>query len=258
MEHSAIFAFQKNEMENKAEKIKPYDHDADKKGQIETMFDNIASKYDFLNHVLTLGIDKGWRKNLIKILASQKPNLVLDVATGTGDLAILAAETVPGLHVKGLDLSKGMLEVGKDKVFKKNLQDRVTMIHGDSENLPFKDNTFDAITVAFGVRNFENLDMGLKEMNRVLKAGGNLFILEFSRPKNILFRKGFNLYFKYILPFIGKVTSKDPKAYKYLFESVQAFPAYEDFLSILDNAGFKSNNYKIQSLGICSIYSGKK
>ena len=245
-------------MENKAEKVKPYDRDAGKKSQIEKMFDNIAGKYDLLNHVLTMGIDKGWRKNLIKMMSEQNPKLVLDVATGTGDLAILAAKTVPGLAVKGLDISQGMLDVGKEKIAKNNLQNRVEMIHGDSENMPFDDNTFDAITVAFGVRNFENLNKGLNEMNRVLVPGGHLYILEFSKPKNSLFRYGFNLYFKYVLPFIGKITSKDPKAYKYLFDSVQAFPAYEDFLNILHNAGFKSNNYKIQSLGICSIYSGKK
>jgi len=245
-------------MENKAERVKPYDRDADKKNQIEKMFDNIAGKYDLLNHVLTMGIDKGWRKNLINMMSSQKPKLILDVATGTGDLAILAAETIPDLQVKGLDISQGMLNVGKEKIVKKALQNKVEMIYGDSEDMPFDDNTFDAITVAFGVRNFENLNKGLQEMNRVLKPEGRLYILEFSRPKNKLFRYGFNLYFKYVLPFIGKVTSKDKKAYKYLFESVQAFPAYEEFLKILENAGFKSNNYKIQSLGICSIYSGKK
>ena len=245
-------------MENKAERVKPYDRDADKKNQIEKMFDNIAGKYDLLNHVLTMGIDKGWRKNLINMMSSQKPKLILDVATGTGDLAILAAETIPDLKVKGLDISQGMLNVGKEKIVKKALQNKVEMIYGDSEDMPFDDNTFDAITVAFGVRNFENLNKGLQEMNRVLKPEGRLYILEFSKPKNTLFRYGFNLYFKYVLPFIGKVTSKDKKAYKYLFESVQAFPAYEEFLKILENAGFKSNNYKIQSLGICSIYSGKK
>ncbi len=245
-------------MENKAEKVKPYDQNAGKKSQIEKMFDNISGKYDLLNHVLTMGIDKGWRKNLINMMAKTKPEIILDVATGTGDLAILAAESIADVYVKGLDISKGMLKVGKEKINKRNLQDRVKMIHGDSENMPFDDNSFDAITVAFGVRNFENLEKGLKEMNRVLKPEGSLFILEFSRPKNALFRYGFNIYFKYVLPFIGKVTSKDPKAYKYLFESVQAFPAYEDFLNILNNAGFISNNYKIQSLGICSIYSGKK
>ena len=245
-------------MENKAERVKPYDRDADKKNQIEKMFDNIAGKYDLLNHLLTMGIDKGWRKNLINMMSSQKPKLILDVATGTGDLAILAAETIPDLQVKGLDISQGMLSVGKEKIVKKALQNKVEMIYGDSEDMPFDDNTFDAITVAFGVRNFENLNKGLQEMNRVLKPEGRLYVLEFSKPKNTLFRYGFNLYFKYVLPFIGKITSKDKKAYKYLFESVQAFPAYEDFLKILENAGFKSNNYKIQSLGICSIYSGKK
>lgn len=245
-------------MENKAEKVKPYDAESGKKNQVEKMFDNISGKYDFLNHLLTAGIDKIWRKNLIKIMAKENPKMVLDVATGTGDLAIQASKMLKDIKITGLDISQGMLDVGIKKIDKLNLNDRIQMIYGDSEKMPFENNTFDAIMVSFGVRNFENLDKGLKEMNRVLKPGGSLLILEFSNPKNKLFRSVFNMYFKYVLPLIGRLTSKDPKAYKYLFESVQAFPAYEDFLKIMDKADFKSNNYKIQSLGICSIYHGKK
>ena len=245
-------------MENKAEKVKPYNQAADKKQQVEKMFDNIAGKYDFLNHLLSMGIDKIWRKNLISMMSQSKPKQVLDVATGTGDLAIQAAKALDEIKITGLDISQGMLDVGKQKIINKNLGDRIEMIYGDSENMPFENDSFDAIMVAFGVRNFENLLNGLKDMHRVLKPGGNVFILEFSRPKNFIFRFIFNFYFKNLLPLIGRFTSKDPKAYKYLFESVQAFPAYEDFLEIMNNAGFESNKFKIQSLGICSIYYGKK
>jgi len=245
-------------MDNKAEKVKPYDLESGKKNQIETMFDNIAGKYDFLNHLLTIGIDKIWRRNLIKILKQNKPTKILDIATGTGDLAIQASRSLENAQITGLDISQGMLDVAIKKIKKHNLENQIKMIYGDSEKMPFEDNSFDAIMVAFGVRNFANLDQGLKEMNRVLKPGGTLLILEFSNPKNVIFKFVFNIYFKYILPLIGRLTSKDPKAYKYLFESVQAFPAYDNFLRIMSKADFKSNNYKIQTLGICSIYHGKK
>lgn len=245
-------------MENKAESVKPYVAENDKKQQVEKMFDNIAGKYDFLNHLLSMGIDKSWRRNLIKYLSRIDPEKVLDVATGTGDLAIQTSKALPNAKITGLDISQGMLDVGKSKIEKENLSHKIEMIYGDSEDMPFEDNTFNAVTVAFGVRNFGNILKGLKEMNRVLNPGGKVFILEFSRPKSSLFRAVFNFYFKYLLPVIGRITSKDPKAYKYLFESVQAFPAYDDFLSIMQEAGFKSNNYKIQTLGICSIYIGEK
>jgi demethylmenaquinone methyltransferase / 2-methoxy-6-polyprenyl-1,4-benzoquinol methylase len=245
-------------MENKAEKVKPYNSGKGKKKEVEIMFDNISGKYDFLNHLLSLGVDKIWRKNLITMLAATKPASILDMATGTGDLAIMTSRFIPSAKIIGLDLSAGMLSIGRKKIIEKNLQDKIDMIQGDSENMPFKSSTFDAVTVAFGVRNYENLLKGLSEANRVINNGGNIYILEFSRPQNNFFRFFFNLYFKFILPIVGRLTSKDPKAYKYLFESVQAFPAYEDFLSIMDKAGFKSNNYKIQSFGICSIYHGVK
>ena len=245
-------------MENKAEKVKPYNSVVGKKKEVEIMFDNISGKYDFLNHLLSLGIDRKWRKNMITMLSLSKPMHILDMATGTGDLAILTSEFIPTAKIIGLDLSKGMLEIGKGKIRSNHLQEKIEMIHGDSENMPFENETFDAVTVAFGVRNYENILRGLSEACRVLKNGGNIFILEFSKPKNVFFGFFFNLYFKFILPSIGKLTSKDPKAYKYLFESVQAFPAYEEFLAIMEKAGFQSNKYKIQSFGICSIYHGVK
>ena len=258
MKHNIIFALQFSKMDNKAENVKPYDQVGGKKHQVEKMFDNIAGKYDFLNHLLSMGIDKIWRKNLIRMMSEDNPEKILDVATGTGDLAIQASKSIKNIMITGLDISQGMLDVGIEKIKKGNLDSRIEMIHGDSENMPFENDSFDAIMVAFGVRNFENLLKGLNEMNRVLKPGGKLFVLEFSKPKNIIFKSLFNFYFKYLLPLIGKLTSKDPKAYKYLFESVQAFPDYEDFLNIMDKANFKSNKYSIQSFGICSIYFGEK
>ena len=245
-------------MENKAEKVKPYNKDGDKRKQVEKMFDNIAGKYDFLNHLLSLGIDKLWRRNMIEMMVTTHPKKVLDVATGTGDLAIQSSSILPDTHFTGLDISQGMLHIGIEKVKKKGLDSRIDMIYGDSLSMPFEDNSFDAVMAAFGVRNFENLLQGLTEMRRVLRPGGKVFILEFSRPKTIFFRLVFNFYFKNLLPLIGKLASKDPKAYKYLFESVQAFPAYDDFLKIMQDAGFQSNKYKIQTLGICSIYTGEK
>ncbi|MGE5356064.1 MAG: bifunctional demethylmenaquinone methyltransferase/2-methoxy-6-polyprenyl-1,4-benzoquinol methylase UbiE [Deltaproteobacteria bacterium] len=245
-------------MDNKAEKVKPYNQEDTKKAQVEKMFDNISHKYDFLNHLLSMGIDIKWRKNLISMLADKNPSSILDMATGTADLAIMTAKYIKDARITGLDLSSCMLEIGRQKLLDKNLADRIELVHGDSENMPFMDGTFDAITAAFGVRNYENLLAGLTEAFRVLKPGGSIFILEFSKPKNSVFRFFYNLYFKFVLPLIGKITSRDPKAYKYLFESVQAFPAYDEFTAIMDKAGFKSNNYIIQSFGICSIYHGVK
>ena len=241
---------------NKVENIKPYEQKGSKKIQVERMFDNISSNYDFLNHFLSAGVDRSWRKNLITML--KKPISILDIATGTGDLAIMAAKRIPEAKITGIDLSNGMLEIGRKKIENFSMTKKIQMLQADSENLPFNDNNFDAIIVAFGVRNFENLLKGLQEANRVLKPGGNMYILEFSRPKNFFFRIVFNFYFRYLLPFIGSITSKDKNAYKYLFDSVQAFPSYGDFLKFMENAGFTSNNYHIQSLGICSIYHGKK
>ncbi len=239
--------------------VTPYDDATDsKKSQVEGMFDNIAPYYDLLNKVLSLGIDKSWRKKAIQQLEGDQPKVILDVATGTADVAIALAQKLQPEKVVGLDLSNEMLAVGQKKIDKQSLQNMISLQQGDSENLPFEDNTFDAITVAFGVRNFEHLERGLSEMQRVLKPGGKMVVLEFSQPRIFPFKQLFNLYFKYILPLIGRVTSKDPKAYKYLYESVQAFPDGQHFVSVLEKTGFKSNQCIPLSLGICSIYVGKK
>ncbi len=241
------------------DKVNPYDDTTTaKKTQVTGMFDNIAPYYDFLNRFLSLGIDQSWRKKAIGKLEAAQPQQILDVATGTADVAIMMAKRLKPERIVGLDISKEMLAVGQQKIEKADLDKCIELQQGDSENLPFADNTFDAITVAFGVRNFENLEQGLSEMQRVLKPEGQLIVLEFSQPRMFPFKQLFNFYFKYILPTIGRVTSKDPKAYKYLYESVQAFPDGQHFLNVLEKTGFKSNQCTPLSLGICSIYHGKK
>lgn len=241
-----------------AQEVKPYDEASDKKGQVSTMFNRIAPYYDLLNRLLSLGIDTIWRKKAIALLREKQPKMVLDVATGTADLALETARQLHAEQIIGVDISTQMLEIGREKVAKKGLSKVIQLREGDSENLPFPNNTFDAITVAFGVRNFEDLERGLAEMQRVLKPGGQLVVLEFSKPRVFPFRQIFNFYFKHILPFIGRMTSKDPKAYRYLYESVQAFPEGERFLSILTKTGFKSNRCIPLTLGVCSIYSAEK
>ncbi|PHN05251.1 bifunctional demethylmenaquinone methyltransferase/2-methoxy-6-polyprenyl-1,4-benzoquinol methylase UbiE [Flavilitoribacter nigricans] len=238
--------------------VKPYEAEGSKKQQVSTMFDRIAPYYDFLNRLLSLGIDTIWRKKAINLLKADQPQRILDVATGTADVAIEAAHQLSPEEIIGVDISVEMLEVGRKKVQRKGLQEIITLEEGDSENLPFPDNTFDALTVAFGVRNFENLERGLREMQRVLKPGGKVVILEFSRPTIFPFRQLYHFYFKNILPFIGKFTSKDPKAYRYLYESVQAFPDGDKFLNILSQTGYKSNRCIPLTLGVCSIYLGEK
>jgi len=239
-------------------KVKPYkDSDLSKKAQVAQMFDNISEKYDFLNHFLSLGIDIGWRKKVVKIIGAQKPNTILDIATGTGDLAIMLAQLKPS-KIVGLDLSEGMLAVGKEKVRVKNLSQIITMTQGDSENLPFENNSFDAITVAFGVRNFENLDKGLSEIFRVLKPRGTLVILEFSQPESFVMKHLYGFYSQYILPFFGRLISKDNAAYTYLPESVAAFPYGKTFNAILKNNGFATIQNRPVSFGIATIYSATK
>ncbi|RMG79082.1 MAG: bifunctional demethylmenaquinone methyltransferase/2-methoxy-6-polyprenyl-1,4-benzoquinol methylase UbiE [Bacteroidetes bacterium] len=238
--------------------VKPYDPKGSKKGQVTRMFDNIAPYYDFLNRFLSLGIDTIWRKKAIAQLRDKDPKVVLDVATGTADLAIEVARQLKPEKIVGVDISREMLDIGQKKLARKKLDDLIELTLGDSENLPFGDNTFDAVTVAFGVRNFENLALGLREIYRVLKPEGQLVVLEFSKPTLFPFKQLFNFYFKNILPFIGRFTSKDPKAYSYLYESVQAFPDGELFLKALESAGFNQNVATPLTLGICSIYSGRK
>lgn len=241
-----------------SESVKPYNQSESKKNQVSSMFNRIAPYYDMLNAVLSLGIDTIWRRKAIQQLNKNQPKVILDVATGTADLAIETAKQLDPERIVGIDISTQMLDIGRTKLKKKSLDQLITLEEGDSENLPFEDNTFDAITVAFGVRNFENLEKGLKEMHRVLKPNGQLVVLEFSRPSIFPIKQLFNLYFKYILPRIGNLTSKDSRAYSYLYESVQAFPDGENFVNILSKTGYKSNQCKALTLGICSIYSGFK
>lgn len=241
-----------------SEEVKPYSQEESKKKQIERMFDNIAPYYDFLNRLLSLGIDTVWRKKALLKLRGMQLDTVLDVATGTGDLALEIEKQLQPAKIIGLDLSQDMLDVGIKKIEKRGLSDKISMIKGDSENLPFENDSIDAITVAFGVRNFENLRKGLAEMHRVLKPGGKMVVLEFSRPTIFPFKQAFNFYFKNILPAVGKFTSKDEKAYEYLYESVQAFPDGKQFVSILHEIGFSNTSFDPLTLGICSIYLGQK
>lgn len=239
--------------------VKPYtSQEGHKKEQVTQMFDGIAPYYDLLNRLLSLGIDTVWRKKAIKIVASHHPSTMLDVATGTADLAIEAHRQIPSLQVQGIDISSQMIAKGNEKLEKKQLTSSIRLEVGDSEALPYSTNTFDVVTAAFGVRNFGNLEKGLKEMHRVTQAKGQILILEFSRPRLFPFKQLFNAYFKYILPVIGRIKSKDPRAYSYLYESVQAFPDYENFGKILEKVGYKNVTWKPLSLGICTIYCGTK
>lgn len=242
---------------NKVEVV-PYKEDKNnKKAQVAKMFDNISPKYDFLNHFLSLGIDIYWRKRAIKLLKSHNPSHILDVATGTGDFAIAALKANPQ-KITGVDISAGMLEVGKEKIKKKGLDNIISLELGDSEKLAYEDNYFDAVIVSFGVRNFENLEKGLQDIYRVTKPNGKVVILEFSKPKKFPFKQVYNFYFKYILPTIGKVVSKDQAAYTYLPESVQSFPDGNDFVNILNNTGFNHTKCIPLTFGISSIYTGTK
>jgi demethylmenaquinone methyltransferase/2-methoxy-6-polyprenyl-1,4-benzoquinol methylase len=238
--------------------VLPYkDKNTSKKEQIAAMFNSISGKYDFLNHFLSLGIDILWRKRSVRLLKKHQPKLILDIATGTGDFAIEALSLNPE-KIIGVDISEGMLSVGREKLIKKNLTDKIELISGDSEFLPFKDNFFDAVIVSFGVRNFENLEKGLSDMLRVLKPGGKVVILEFSKPKSFPFKQIYQFYFQWILPKIGKLISKNHAAYTYLPDSVEAFPDGDDFLNILNKIGFQKNQCTPLTLGISSIYSGSK
>ncbi len=221
------------------------------------MFNNISKRYDFLNHFLSLGIDILWRKKAIKELRALQPKQILDIATGTGDFAIEALALKPD-KVTGVDISEGMLEFGRKKLAQRNLTDKIELRLGDSEKLLFDDNTFDAVIVAFGVRNFENLEKGLADMFRVLKPGGKVVVLEFSTPRRFPMKQLYSFYFKYILPIIGRLISKDRAAYTYLPESVRAFPDGPLFTSILNKVGFNKTICKPLTFGICSIYTGIK
>ena len=238
--------------------ITPYkDSSLSKKEQVAKMFDNISGNYDNLNRVISFGIDVKWRKKVLQLVAETNPETILDIATGTGDLAILMAQT-KAKKIIGLDISAGMLEIGSKKIQEKNLSQTIEMVLGDSENMPFEDNYFDAITVAFGVRNFEHLKKGLTEILRVLKPGGIFVILETSVPDKTPYKQGYNFYSKNILPLIGKLFSKDNVAYGYLSESAAAFPYGEALNNILREIGFIMVTAIPQTFGVATIYSASK
>ena len=241
-----------------ANKITPYkDSELGKKKQVEQMFDTISTNYDGLNRVISFGIDVKWRKKVVKLVSETNPQSVLDIATGTGDLAINMAKT-GAKEIVGLDLSEGMLAVGRKKIEEEKLTGRIEMIQGDSEALPFEDDRFDAITVAFGVRNFENLEKGLAEILRVLKPGGIFVILETSVPTKFPYKQGYGIYTKYLLPLIGKLFSKDKVAYSYLSESAAAFPYGEKLNNILRKIGFIDVRHEPQTMGVATIYAASK
>ena len=234
------------------------DSSLNKKKQVAEMFNHIAFRYDFLNRFLSAGIDVYWRKKAIKELLAINPQQILDVATGTGDVAIMMTKYLSPKKITGIDISEGMLDFGKQKIAKLHLENMIELQTGDSEAIHFPDNSFDAITVAFGVRNFENLEKGLQEMLRVLKPGGKLIILEFSKPKQFLFKGFYNFYMKIVTPGVGKLISKNADAYQYLNDSVNAFPEGKNFLDILDKTGFTKTYLKALSFCICTIYCGSK
>jgi demethylmenaquinone methyltransferase/2-methoxy-6-polyprenyl-1,4-benzoquinol methylase len=239
--------------------VKPYNSSEDHKSQVRSMFNNIASSYDYMNKILSLGIDHYWRSRLIREVKICKPKIVLDMATGTADIAISLALGIPGIkNITGVDLSAKMINYGREKCQIKKVSDKVNLELGDAENLRFEDNSFDAITVGFGVRNFSNVLLGIKELERVLKPGGRLWVLEFSKPTFPLVKFFFGLYFKFLLPLVGRWGSNDPSAYKYLYESVQIFPQGKDFMTLLAQGGLEPLYFKKLTFGICCIYCSRK
>jgi len=239
--------------------VTPYQNEqATKKEQVADMFNNISKTYDFLNHFMSLGIDIIWRKIAINELKANQPKLILDVATGTGDFAFEALKILQPDKIIGVDISRGMLDIAEQKITKRGLGERFEVRMGDSEKLLFDAGTFDAVTVAYGVRNFENLEKGLADIYRVLKPGGKAVVLEFSKPKAFPIKQLYNFYFNYITPGIGKIFSKDSRAYSYLPESVAAFPDGEKFTALMDKVGFSHTKHRPLAFGICSVYTGVK
>ena len=240
------------------EKIKPYGEQSEKRKQVEEMFDHIAPTYDTLNHRLSWNIDKGWRKKAIRQLAPFHPQKILDIATGTGDFAILATSMLKPRQLLGVDISEGMMAIGKEKVKQKQLEDIVSFQKEDCLHMSFEDNTFDAIIAAFGIRNFQNLDQGLKEMCRVLKKGGHLSIVELTEPVSFPMHQLFRIYSNTFLPVYGRLLSKDRSAYKYLTATIEAFPEGEEMMEIFKKAGFNKVSFKRLTFGICTMYFATK
>ena len=247
-------------MKADCENIKPYHgkHDSSKREEVREMFDNIAPKYDFMNRAMTFGLDNSWRNKAIRKVADSGSKKVLDIACGTGDMAIKMAKSIPGISITGIDLSPKMLEEGRRKVEREHLQERIVLIEGDSLALPFDDESFDAITVAFGVRNFENLEKGYREMCRVLKRHGLLIVLELSTPQGALTGAAYRFYTKYLIPLAGKMISGDSRAYSYLPESIAAVPQREGMSSLIKASGFSDVSYSEMTFGTCSLYVGRK
>ncbi len=240
------------------DQIKPFADAAGKKEQVSKMFDSLAPRYDFMNRFLSAGIDVLWRKKAINIFKEAAPQQLLDVATGTADMAILAAKLLRTKKITGIDISQKMLEIGQQKVIKEGLESKIKLLRGDSETINFSDNSFDGVMVAFGVRNFEHLEKGLGEILRVMKPGAQLVVLEFSKPKTAIVRSFYNLYMGVLAPEMAKWFHQNKKAYQYLNESARAFPDRQAFINILNKTGYSDTSFKPLSLGICCIYIGRK
>lgn len=245
-------------MKAECENINPYGTDGRHKAtQVEAMFDSIAPAYDFMNRAMTLGIDKSWRRLGVELAAGKHPGRILDVATGTGDLAIALAKRIPDAHITGIDLSEGMLTEGRRKVKECGFEKRITLEYADCLDLPFPDASFDVITVAFGVRNFEHLDKGYAEMHRVLRPGGTLIVLELSVPTSKILRPLYQIYTRGVIPFMGRMVSRDSRAYTYLPESIAAVPRGEHMLNLMREAGFRKAVYRPLTFGVCTLYAGE-
>lgn len=242
----------------KQEEIKPYDGQGEKGGQVEEMFDNIAPNYDTLNHRLSWNIDKGWRRKAIGLLEPYRPQTMLDIATGTGDFAILAARTLKPRQLVGADISEGMMAIGREKVRREGLDGIISFRKEDCLHMTFADETFDAVTAAFGIRNFQNLDAGLREMHRVLKKGGHLSIAELTTPVSFPMKQLFKIYSHTVLPVYGRLISRDQSAYSYLTKTIEAFPQGEQMMDIFRKAGFSKVMFKRLTFGICTVYFAEK
>jgi demethylmenaquinone methyltransferase/2-methoxy-6-polyprenyl-1,4-benzoquinol methylase len=245
-------------MSEKVENITPYETSSAKHEQVRSMFNTIAPKYDLMNRLMTFGIDKRWRSITVKTLKKAGVQNVLDIATGTGDLAIKLAKEIDGSHITGIDLSEGMISVGKTKVEQAGLSNRITLATADALQMPFADNSFDAITVAYGVRNFEHLDKGYAEMLRVLRPGGMLCVLELTPPSSPIVKPFYAAYTRGIIPVVGRLLSNDKRAYTYLPESIAAVPARQDMLNLMSKAGFSDTTYRSFTFGVCTLYTALK